>query len=379
MPGGRRHGGHEAQGAAAKPRMWLADTAEAAAQFAEGAKAVMKLAASPQSPLGEQISALRRKAAAQGRQQRSSKRDLARARERLAAAARALGEKEAEAERAERARRRLAERLEASRRELAAAAAALRERDAIIEGLRSRVGGKEAEAEPEGEAEVTLVQSAARPERVLRELAAAAGALESGGSPAPSSPQERAALPAPAASAAQPPARPASPHCCSPAPRPPFRTERLTAPVRRLSGAGRVVVGERGFQCHGVPTSEGTDGGAASAASEGAAPAAPLECSPQPRRPAPGRTSWVVPRPPPAATDLAAPAAAPPARLCRPARAAGPPPRPPSPLPASGRRRPTLLSGSTSSPTVWPATPATRGPPCAGVLRTGGCAWRCPG
>eukprot|EP01062_Namystynia_karyoxenos_P012952 TRINITY_DN14658_c0_g1_i3.p2 TRINITY_DN14658_c0_g1~~TRINITY_DN14658_c0_g1_i3.p2 ORF type:complete len:408 (+),score=68.97 TRINITY_DN14658_c0_g1_i3:101-1225(+) len=373
--GGRHYGAYEMKGAAAKPRMWLADTALAATRFAGGAKAKMTLA-DAQPPLGEQVCALRRKAAVQGRQLRSGKRELARAQERLVAATRALGEKEAEAERA---RGQLAARLELSSRELAAAAAALRERDAIIEGLRSRVGGKEAEAEPEGEAEVTLVQSAARPERVLRELAAAAGALESGGSPAPSSPQERAALPAPAASAAQPPARPASPHCCSPAPRPPFRTERLTAPVRRLSGAGRVVVGERGFQCHGVPTSEGTDGGAASAASEGAAPAAPLECSPQPRRPAPGRTSWVVPRPPPAATDLAAPAAAPPARLCRPARAAGPPPRPPSPLPASGRRRPTLLSGSTSSPTVWPATPATRGPPCAGVLRTGGCAWRCPG
>eukprot|EP01062_Namystynia_karyoxenos_P012950 TRINITY_DN14658_c0_g1_i1.p1 TRINITY_DN14658_c0_g1~~TRINITY_DN14658_c0_g1_i1.p1 ORF type:complete len:989 (+),score=208.21 TRINITY_DN14658_c0_g1_i1:101-2968(+) len=262
--GGRHYGAYEMKGAAAKPRMWLADTALAATRFAGGAKAKMTLA-DAQPPLGEQVCALRRKAAVQGRQLRSGKRELARAQERLVAATRALGEKEAEAERA---RGQLAARLELSSRELAAAAAALRERDAIIEGLRSRVGGKEAEAEPEGEAEVTLVQSAARPERVLRELAAAAGALESGGSPAPSSPQERAALPAPAASAAQPPARPASPHGNSPVPRPPPRRGQLSAPVRRLSGAGRVVI------------SEGIAGGAASAAGEGSAPAAPLECSP---------------------------------------------------------------------------------------------------
>eukprot|EP01062_Namystynia_karyoxenos_P029285 TRINITY_DN22028_c1_g1_i3.p1 TRINITY_DN22028_c1_g1~~TRINITY_DN22028_c1_g1_i3.p1 ORF type:complete len:483 (+),score=129.17 TRINITY_DN22028_c1_g1_i3:82-1449(+) len=140
-----------------KPRMWLA----------EGAEVVVRLSGSSQ----ELIWDLQRAAAAQADQRRRAELALSHTRGRLAAVTRKLSEREAEADRANRARGRLARDLELSRQELAKITAALREKEAVNEGLLWRLGEKEAAAE---RAECARSQAV---ESLQQELAAVCSAL----------------------------------------------------------------------------------------------------------------------------------------------------------------------------------------------------------
>eukprot|EP01062_Namystynia_karyoxenos_P029811 TRINITY_DN22333_c0_g1_i1.p1 TRINITY_DN22333_c0_g1~~TRINITY_DN22333_c0_g1_i1.p1 ORF type:complete len:498 (+),score=98.58 TRINITY_DN22333_c0_g1_i1:83-1576(+) len=161
MGTGRRYGDCEADDAPLKPRMVLAEKSKAVVRFAS-TKATMKHATT-----GE-LTQLRARALDLEMQLRCGKQDLTRTQERLAATTRALGEKRAEAERADRERGHLAELLELSRQELATATCALREKDGTIQGMQIRAA----------EAERAREQSAERLKRSLQELAAAAGLLQ---------------------------------------------------------------------------------------------------------------------------------------------------------------------------------------------------------